>query len=69
MPGVEHAKIVPIDSPRHQKLFPKGGGFIGEEWFFECLPGYVNTGIISTICSGEKGVAKWTIPKHQCIGE
>ena len=46
-----------------------GGAFIGEERYYKCMKGYVETGMIKIICLADQGVARWSIPDHSCTGK
>lgn len=64
---IGHANLIPPDIVDGRKL-PQDHGYVGEERFYVCTDGYVQTGIIKIICIGDGYVAGWTTPEHGCTG-
>lgn len=58
----------PIPKNAHLPV-PVVSGTVGQVVQFQCVPGFIPTGPVETICLNNKGVPMWTNPVHKCIGE
>ena len=57
--------------PVYEAGIPKmkgGGAYLGEDRYYKCKHGYVETGIIKLVCIAEQWTTRWTTTEHSCTG-
>ena len=65
--GLAHL-VDPVYGPG-MPIMKGGGAYIGEERYYKCKQGYVETGPIQVVCLADKWATRWTIPEHSCTGK
>lgn len=66
---IGNAALVDPTNPEGKILLPGGGAYVGEERYYKCIKGYVETGVIKIVCFAKDGVTSWSTPANTCTGK